>query len=146
MENLDLIQAQYCLNSNLRKACRVVTQFYADMIKSTGLEKTQFTLLMVVSAKEPCTVTELAEFLVMNQTTATRNLQRLEKRDLIELSAGEDRRNRLITTTPEGKAVLAEAMPVWQQAQTKLVEGLGVEKTSQLLKLLSEVRFIVQQS
>lgn len=146
MEDLDLIQAQYCINFNLRKACRAVTQFYADMLKLTGLEKTQFTLLMVVSANGPCTVTELAEFLVMNQTTATRNLQRLEKRGLIESSVGEDRRSRLITITAEGEAILAEAMPIWRQAQTKLVEGLGIEKTSQLLTLLSEVKSIAQQS
>ena len=45
----------------------------------------------------PVTVVKLAQITVMDRTTLTRNLQILEKRRLIEIKPGEDRREREVT-------------------------------------------------
>ena len=145
MDQLKLLQAQYCISSNLRKACRVVTQMYADILAPTGLQRTQFTMLVMVATKGQSTVSDLAELLVMDQTTVTRGLKLLERQALIESIAGEDRRTRLVTVTAQGKEMLRKAMPLWEQAQTKMLEELGTEKANQLLALLSEVVMVAQK-
>ena len=146
MDHSKLLPAQYCINSNLRKACRVVTQMYAEALKPTGLQKTQFTMLVTVGIMGQSAVSDLAEVLVMDQTTVTRNLNLLKKQALIEMIPGEDRRIRLVTLTTQGEEVLMQALPLWEQAQANMLNKLGSEKAGQLLELLSEVVMISQES
>lgn len=146
MDRLRLLQAQYCISSNLRKACRVVTQMYAEMLEPAGLQKTQFTLLVMVAILNQSTVSDLADMLVMDQTTVTRGLDLLKKQGLIETVPGEDRRTRLVTLTAQGKEMLEKAMPLWEQAQAKMLGELGPEKSQKLLELLSEVVMIAQKA
>jgi DNA-binding MarR family transcriptional regulator len=40
-----------CLNFNLRRASRVVTQYYDEALKPTGVKVTQFTILMAIAAR-----------------------------------------------------------------------------------------------
>jgi DNA-binding MarR family transcriptional regulator len=52
----------------------------------------------------------------MDRTTLTAALKPLERRGLVTISPGDkDRRSRLLAITPEGLALLAEAMPIWQR-------------------------------
>ena len=146
MDQLKLLQAQYCISSNLRKACRVVTQMYAEILEPTGLQRTQFTMLVMVAIKGQSTVSDLAEMLVMDQTTMTRGLNLLKRQELIESIPGEDRRTRLVTLTAQGEEMLMKAMPLWEQAQTKMLDELGTEKANKLLELLSEVVMVAQKT
>lgn len=146
MDQLRLLQAQYCISSNLRKACRVVTKMYAETLEPTGLQKTQFTLLVMVAILNQSTVSDLADMLVMDQTTVTRGLDLLKKQGLIESIPGEDRRIRLVTLTSHGEEMLVKAMPLWEQAQSKMLDELGTENSKKLLELLSEVVMIAQKT
>src|SRR5690606_329151 len=111
-----------------------------------GLQKTQFTLLVMVAILNQSTVSDLAEMLVMDQTTVTRGLDLLKKQGLVESVPGEDRRTRLVTLTAQGEEMLEKAMPLWEQAQAKMLGELGPEKSETLLALLSEVVMIAQKS
>jgi DNA-binding MarR family transcriptional regulator len=85
------------------------------------------------------TVVKLAQVMVMDRTTLTRNLQILETRGLITIKPGEDRREREINLTAEGMEVLARAVPLWEEAQERVREGLGEERLQNLLGDLSEM-------
>jgi DNA-binding MarR family transcriptional regulator len=69
----------------------------------------------------------------------TRNLKPLVSQGLITIEAGQDQRTRVVTLTPSGREALAKAMPLWEKAQTRVVEGLGRERWSTLLADLSAV-------
>ena len=43
----------------------------------------------------------------------------------------------VVTLTEEGKQVLAQAMPFWQQAQKQMIQQLGLEHVEALLAELS---------
>ena len=144
MNQLNVTQAKLCACANLRMASRVMTQFYDEILQPSGLRATQFTLLVALSTTGPVTITDLAEALVMDRTTLTRNLKPLEKQGLIESISGEDRRTRLVMLTEPGRTILAEAMPLWEQAQAKIVNGLGTDVFNHLLRLLSESIAITQ--
>ncbi|MCF6283256.1 MAG: MarR family winged helix-turn-helix transcriptional regulator [Candidatus Polarisedimenticolaceae bacterium] len=102
----------------------------------TGLRGTQFTLLVMIAANEPITISHLAEKLVMDRTTLTRNLRPLEKQELVDVVQGEDRRTRAVRLSKSGHKSLAEALPLWKKAQKKVVSFMGEEQMTDLLDKL----------
>lgn len=128
-----------CIGFNLRKANRAVTQLYDEMLRPAGIRVTQYSLLVVLKLVGPVLVTDLAEKIVMDRTTLTRNLEVMEKQELVNVAPGEDRRTRLVTITETGAKVLSDAYPLWQQAQTKIREYMGEERLQVLMTDLSEL-------
>lgn len=131
------IVANTCACFNLRKASRAVTQLYDEILQPSGLLATQFTLVVAISIAGSTTITRLAEDLVMDRTTLTRNLKPLERQGLIEIASGQDQRTRVVALTAEGREALAKAIPLWEQVQASVVEGLGQNRWSTLLSNLS---------
>jgi DNA-binding MarR family transcriptional regulator len=134
-----------CACFKVRKAARAVTKLYEEVLRPIGLRATQFSLLMAARVIGPVTVVKLAQITVMDRTTLTRNLQILEKRRLIEIKPGEDRREREVTLTASGMEVLAKAVPLWEEAQDRVRQGLGEEKLRNLMDDLSEMISLLRE-
>ncbi len=128
-----------CTCFNLRKAARAVTQLYDERLRQAGLRATQFTLLMALRGLGEMTLSGLAERAVMDRTTLTRNLKLLERRGLVRVRTGEDRRERRVSLTAKGEQALAEAFPRWDEAQAEMVDGLGEQRFARFLADLAEV-------
>lgn len=126
--------AQACICFSLRKSARAVSQLYDEALRPSGLRATQFSLLVATRMLAPVTIGRLAEALVMDRTTLTRNLRPLEKNGLIRALQGKDRRERELTLTSTGQDVLSKALPSWKAAQEQLTEELGFERVSRLLR------------
>ncbi|MDP6390851.1 MAG: MarR family winged helix-turn-helix transcriptional regulator [Alphaproteobacteria bacterium] len=122
-----------CTGLNLRKATRAVTQYYDAALQPSGLKSTQFSLLSVVETQGPIVMGGLAEVLVMDRTTLTRNLKPLEAQGLIRIEPGKDRRARIVSLTAKGRKVVMTARPLWRQAQTEIVGRLGETRWRGLL-------------
>jgi DNA-binding MarR family transcriptional regulator len=128
-----------CACFKVRKAARAVTKLYEEALRPIGLRATQFSLLMATRVTGPVTVVKLAQITVMDRTTLTRNLQILEKRRLIEINPGKDRREREVTLTALGMEILTQAVPLWEEAQDRVRQGLGEDKMRHLMDNLSEM-------
>ncbi len=124
---------QQCACLNARKAARAVTQYYDEVGRPAGIRATQFSQLALAAGRGPITVTAMAEFLVMDRTTLTRNLAVLERRRLLRVIPGEDRRERLVSITAKGRRVLAEAIPLWEEAQATIANSLGARRLKRFL-------------
>ncbi|MCC5667054.1 MarR family winged helix-turn-helix transcriptional regulator [Nostoc sp. CHAB 5784] len=135
-----------CACFNLRKASRAVTQLFDEKLEPSGLLVTQLTILVAISILGSVTISDLAEGLVMDRTTLTRNLKPPEREGLIQINPGDDRRVRVVTLTDKGRSVLAQALPLWQQAQTHIVESLGQERFNLLLSSLTTTVSIARNS
>ena len=122
-----------CTCFGLRKAARAVTQMYDQALKPTGLRATQLSLLVSVEHSGPRGMSELAEQLVMDRTTLTRNLKPLLDRGLLKSVEGSDRRRRPIAITANGRSALAQALPYWREAQARMTGGLGRVRWGRLL-------------
>lgn len=133
-----------CACFNLRKAARTVTQHFDEILKPSGLLITQFTILVAVEMAQTATINQLAEILVMDRTTLTRNLKPLEREGWLKIESGRDRRTREIGLTPEGKAILAKALPLWKQAQDSVVEAFGQQRLNILLSYLAETSVLIR--
>lgn len=140
---IDRAQAK-CVCFNLRRAARAVTQLYDEALRPSGLRATQLSVLSAVALLGPVTMTRLAELLVMERTTLTRNLRLLVEKELVRVAPGEDRRSRSARLTGRGRDALARALPLWKRAQTRIVEGLGRERWDDLLKGLTAAVAVAQ--
>ena len=125
--------ARACACANLRRAARVVTQIFDAALAPSGLKCTQFTLLVAARLVGEETVNGLAEKMVMDRTTLSRNLKPLVRAGLLEAIPGEDNRTRLIRISAEGKRALGQAYPMWEAAQEEVVGALGSERFEALL-------------
>ncbi len=131
--------AQVCACGNVRRASRVLTQFYDEALRESNLRISQFHLLARLTIHEPITISQLAEKLVMDRTTLTRDLKVLQEKGWAKSVAGVDQRTRLLTITPQGYAKFKEAVPLWEKAQAQVTNGLGSERFQSLLVHLKEV-------
>ena len=75
--------------------------------------------------------------MLIDRTTLTRNLRVLEKDGLIESVPGADQRTHPVRLSKKGERALNRALPYWEQAQSRIVAGLGEQKFRALLKDLS---------
>ena len=141
---MDVTDPTNCTCFGLRKAARAVTQMYDQALKPTGLRTTQFSLLAVTDRVGPRGMAELAEHLVMDRTTLTRNLKPLLDRGLLERVEGEDRRRRAVAITAKGRAALAQALPYWREVQGQMADSLGRSRWWRLLGDLRDTAALAQ--
>jgi DNA-binding MarR family transcriptional regulator len=131
-----------CMAMHVRRASRIITQVYDAALRPVGLVLNQFTLLVSIHLVESTSITRLAQELFTDQTTLTRNLKLLEKRGWVAIEPGDDRRVRVVSLTVAGREVLAQALPLWEQAQAEVMQHFGQEKWQMLLSLLAEMRAV----
>ena len=127
-----------CICSNLRRSARLVTNYYDKLLEPVGLRMSQATVLVVLYLAGVQTINEMAEKLELDRTTLTRNLKPLAHQGLLTIAPGSDQRTRVVTLTPEGEAALLKVLPLWEQTQSYMVEGIGEANASLLLAQLSE--------
>ena len=138
-ETTPLMELRACACFNLRMAGRAVTQYYNRALQTVDLTVTQFSILVVLRGLGASTIGRLAEGLVMDRTTLTRDLKPLARRGYAKIEPGEDRRTRTVTLTKRGRQALSRGIPLWKEAQARMVEGLGEERFHSLLTNLSNV-------
>jgi DNA-binding MarR family transcriptional regulator len=137
--------ARLCACFNLRKTARAITQFYNAILRPSELLATQFTLLAILASDNPTPISALADALVMDRTTLSRNLKPLQRDGLVQVAPDEqDRRIQLVALTSRGRERLLAALPFWQQAQQQLVGQLGAERFPTLLADLSAMVALTQ--
>jgi DNA-binding MarR family transcriptional regulator len=135
-----------CICNNLRRAARLVTNYYDKLFEPTGLRVSQVTILAVLCRAGTQTINEMAEILELDRTTLSRNLKPLARQDLLTIAPGADQRTRVVSLTPEGEAVLLKALPIWEQAQADMVTGIGEANADLLLAQLAEAAALVQST
>ncbi len=131
-----------CPAFNIRAASRVITQLFDEILKPSGLQITQFAVLVGVASFGTPTINQLAEGLVLDRTTLSRNLKPLEKLGLIKISSGDDKRTTVVELTPKGKSAMNKTLPYWEKARATVSEEFGKKHLDGLLKDLASVREI----
>ena len=138
--NTDEAMMRECNCLAIRQASRHVTQFYDQLLASSGLRTTQYAILSRLQRNGPMPINALAATLVMDRTTLGRNILPLERDGLIEIGASPaDRRRREVRLTPAGAARLRAARRGWAVAQQRFDQVFGADRAAALRGLLREV-------
>jgi DNA-binding MarR family transcriptional regulator len=113
-----------CLCLHVQRAARALARRFDDALRRIGLTNGQFSLMMSLNRPEPPDMGAVASLLGMDRTTLTAALKPLQRRGLVKVKVDSaDRRSRVMTLTPEGRKLLARAVPVWRRTHSA-VEAL----------------------
>lgn len=123
----------------VRQAARNLTSIYDHALDPIDLRVTQFSILYKLESRGRTRVSELADILVLDRTTLTRNLQPLERTGLIAYLQLEDRREHWVTLTPAGREKFKTALRYWSTAQEEFESAFGRRNAARLRETLRSV-------
>jgi len=121
-----LLVRDTCLCLHVQRAARTLARRFDVALRPVGLTNGQFSLLMSLNRPVPAGMGSVATLLGMDRTTLTAALKPLERRGLITIAPDPaDRRGKLLTLTPAGSALLASAVPIWEETHAAVESRLG---------------------
>lgn len=124
-----------CLCLHVQRAARTLARRFDDAFRALGLTSGQFSLMMSLNRPQPAAMAEVASLLAMSRTTLTAALKPLQRRHLVTIAADrQDRRAHRMTLTPEGRRLLARAVPVWKRTHAEIETLLGNGEPDRLRK------------
>ena len=135
MADFDHLKLENQLCFPLYTASRLVVRSYTPLLKQLGITYPQYLVMLVLWEHKTLAVTQITKFLLLDTSTLTPLLKRLEKMNLIWRKRSEtDERVVMIGLTEKGEKLQQEASLIPSQ----LVEGLkfSEEELIQLYQLL----------
>lgn len=130
-----------CLCLHVQRAARALARRFDEALSPLELTNGQFSLLMALNRPQAPSMGSVAALLAMDRTTLTAKLKPLERRGLVVVTLDDaDKRRRRMTLTPEGRTLLASAVPLWERAHAeaeRLVAGSDPDRLRADLRSLS---------
>jgi DNA-binding MarR family transcriptional regulator len=121
---------------------RLLTRIYDAALRPLGIQSSQFSVLIAVAmfGERGAQLGPLADRLVMDRTTLTRNIRPIEKAGLVRVSRlPEDARARVVTLTKAGERKIEAAYPLWERAQSSARKKFGAERIETFRTHVSEL-------
>jgi DNA-binding MarR family transcriptional regulator len=129
-----------CLCLHTQRAARALARRFDAALRPLGLTNGQFSLMMSLNRPEPPAMASVAQLLAMDRTTLTAATKTLERRGLVKATADPtDRRSRRLALTPKGRAVLAQAIPIWERTHAAIEKVLPKSEPERLRRNLRAV-------
>ena len=129
-----------CLLRHVARTSRAVVAAYDPALAPFGLTGHQFNLMMTLGNMGPLTVGGLADVLGMDASGVPRAIRPLVDSGQVASNAGQDRRQRLLSLTPQGRIILDSATPAWEGIQAELVDVIGAARWLSITADLRAVR------
>lgn len=126
----------------LERASRRMKQYFQEQLQKAGCGITidQWVVLQELEKQDGLSQLEIAKATFKDAPTVTRIIDLLCEKGLTRRSTDpEDRRRFQIELTDAGRARIAEALPVIEQARRKTWQGFDEQKLENLMEMLNEV-------
>ena len=128
-----------CYCHALRKATRRLTAAYDAALAPTGINLAQFSLLRTLERHGAQSLTGLGRLMELDRSTVGRNVRVVERLALVQPAVSPDQREAAIELAPEGRRVLARAVPLWAGVQARIDARLGPDRAAALLAELGGI-------
>src|SRR5580658_6029064 len=128
-----------CLGGCVRKLNRMVSAIYDSALANAGLKTSQFSVLVSIANRKQARPAELTKHLQMDESTLSRNVERMCAKGWLRLVREADRRSHLIEVTDKGQALIRKCLPAWQQAQAEVSRRLGTDTVAELRSALRKL-------
>jgi DNA-binding MarR family transcriptional regulator len=120
---------------------RVISAVYDDALSDVGLRVSQFSVLSAVANQKEARPADLAKTLEMDESTLSRNVERMRARGWLRLVNSEgDQRSHQITITDKGLALIRKGYPAWEKAQHEVMRRLGSDGVAALKSVTKKLR------
>jgi DNA-binding MarR family transcriptional regulator len=120
-------------------AARAITRRYDAYVRPFGITATQLSVMGLIISARGRNVSELAEARGFERTTLTRNIDRLERMELIVSQPAEHGNGRICNLTDKGEALVEKVLPFWRKAQAEIREELGAEGFDETIRTLKRL-------
>jgi DNA-binding MarR family transcriptional regulator len=102
----------------LRRVTAYLTLRYTDVVKAKDLTPVQFEILLFVGDHGPCSISDIADFMVVDRSTSSRVLRGVESKDLIKMVPDQsDRRKIQVSLTLEGEVAVSSMKLAWLELE-----------------------------
>src|SRR3982751_3148079 len=131
--------ASECVAVRLRMLNRVITNIYDDALRSLDLKVSQMNILVAAAKMGRARPIEVCEYLHLDVSTLSRNVERMKARGWLEVVPDQDGRSQPFRLTPQGRKLLEKAVPAWSEAQLQVTSVLGDGFVHQLGRAMKRV-------
>jgi DNA-binding MarR family transcriptional regulator len=114
-----------CVAVRLRMLNRVITNIYDNALRPLDLKVSQMNILVAAAKMGTSRPAEVCEYLHLDVSTLSRNVERMKARGWLEVVAAEDGRAQPFQLTRQGWKLLEKAVPAWSEAQQQVTRVLG---------------------
>lgn len=129
-----------CLCLASQRAARLLARRFDRVFAPLGITNGQFSLMCSLMGSWSPKLSELAQFLAMDQTTVTAAVRTLERKGHLLLVTDEgDRRVRRPRLTHAGRAVVIQAIPLWKAEHGAVQAEVLPTDTKELAQSLSRL-------
>ena len=138
MKDYDSIKLKNQICFPLYLCSKEVIRRYTPYLDKLDLTYTQYIVMMYMWEKKESNVKEIGNVLLLDSSTLTPLLKKLEKKEYIKRARKEeDERNLLITLTKKGDALKEKALPIKDEVSKKI--KISNEESEKLQKLLYKI-------
>lgn len=130
-----------CLVLTTIAAARTLLRHYDDQLKPFGVTVQQFSLLAAIRFHPGEPVMALAQRVQLDRTSLTRNLDLLERKNLVRRVVGVVGNVRLCELTEQGNAMLDRLLPEWQRAQSELMDGISEQDADTYRRVVRRLKW-----
>src|SRR3954468_5771484 len=128
-----------CIAVRLRMINRVITNIYDDALRPLDLKVSQMNILVAAAKMGTTRPLAVCEYLHLDVSTLSRNVERMKARGWLEVVPDEDRRSQPFRLTPQGRKLLEKAVPAWNEAQQQVTRVLGDAFVHQLNRAVKRI-------
>jgi len=140
-EDLAQQMVAVCPGMRVARATRVLARVFNDQFRALGLQSSQHGVLTFVALAGPggATIGALADELLLDRTTLTRNLRPLQKAGYLTITRSpKDARVQIVSLTKKGQNTIEALFPLWQRAYNQIRDALGPQALAELSDRLDQ--------
>ena len=128
----DKIDPRQCVNGKARRLHKMLDGIYQEGLRPFGLKGSMLSILFIIGKRKGINQKTIANTLVLDQSTVSRDLKKLLNKNWIQINKGKDPRNSELEISKAGYQLLEEVTPVWNTIHTKIDALLGQFNIQQL--------------
>ena len=125
-------QFNQCLGARFRRISRIIDTEYRACLQGFGITENQMNILFALKASGEISQGQIGDFLVLERSTISRNVNLLVKQDLVKRTTDYQPK---VELTKKGITLVNELVPVWEKVMDNLVETIGVENFESIKEL-----------
>ncbi len=142
--NLDRIDPRLCVNGKVKRLHRLLDGIYQDGLREFGLKGSMLSILFVISKMKNVSQREVADKLVLDQSTVSRDIKKFITKGWVDAVRSEkDSRITVLKMTDLGYEFLEEVIPVWEKKHhyvTSILGEFNIQNLDYTIKALRENR------
>jgi len=105
---------------------------YEARFKQFGLQGSMLSILFIIGKRKDINQKSIADLLVLDQSTLSRDLKKLVNKGWIKISKADDERHSVLEITKSGYKLLNQVAPIWHQLQLSVETILGSSNIEQI--------------